>query len=295
MMNASLGCEPVDSVLGVERESLVARARRRMSDVGHALGYAARARSFLVVMGMHRSGTSCITRTLSLMGASLGPVSRELEKLTLEEDHWESPSLNWINDEILRRSAGTWWEPPATLAPSWLDHWRCRRFLWEFSDGPIGVFKDPRLCMTYPVWRAALPHHRVIACIRHPVNVARSLQKREGWPLEQGLRLWVTYNQRMLEVIGENGDVLWYDFDRGREGIERLVGRMRHEGVLSSGGEALAHYNPAEHHHRGEGDAPLGSQIAELYATLKERERRSNDRAADAPERGERSMKECQA
>jgi len=64
-------------------------------------------------------------------------------------------------------------------------------------------FKDPRTCLTYPVWRDCLPEHRLIvvyrglgqvlersrARVRHPIRALRVLQN------------WAFYNQRILEIV----------------------------------------------------------------------------------------------
>jgi len=143
--------------------SLRDRFDRRARDVRHAVWYAATPPPhFLVVLGMHRSGTSLVAGLLRQMGAHIGPVEAEQKLLQSDEVHWEGSSLTWINDEILRASGGRWDAPPPSVVGSAMDILRARRFLWEFAGATIASVKDPRMCLTYPVWRRVLPPHSII-------------------------------------------------------------------------------------------------------------------------------------
>lgn len=65
------------------------------------------------ILGMHRSGTSLLTRVLNLIGLDLGP-----EHLLLQprfgnlKGFWEHEEIISLNDAILERLGGKWWEPP---------------------------------------------------------------------------------------------------------------------------------------------------------------------------------------
>ena len=211
---------------------------------------------FIVILGMHRSGTSCVSRTLNLMGATIR--LRDAPELVAPdgEIHWEPSSLIWINDEILARSQGTWDRPPERVQPTTRDYLRCRRFLWDYSGEQTAIFKDPRLCLTYPVWREVLPEHSVVVSIRHPMNVARSLQRRDGMEIDRGLALWTTYNQRILEVIGRGPSTYWFDFDGGRTELERLAGELERDLPLQVSAEAIEHYDPSAHRFHGATSLP---------------------------------------
>ena len=58
---------------------------------------------------------------------------------------------------------------------------------------PSGAGRIPRTCLTLPFWAPLLPETRCIICLRNPLDVARSLEERDGFPLERGVRLWVDY------------------------------------------------------------------------------------------------------
>lgn len=224
---------------------------------------------FIVVLGMHRSGTSCVSRTLNLMGASIGLRANPRLVAPDGEIHWEPSSLIWINDRILARSDGTWDQPPRELQPTSRDYFRCRRFLWDYSGERMAVFKDPRLCLTYPVWQRVLPKHSVVVSVRHPMNVARSLERRDGMAIDQGLALWTTYNQQILEATDENARVYWFDFDGGRAALEKLAGELQEDLDLMASAEAIEHYDPTAH--RFHGSTSLPSETDRIFRELMRR------------------------
>lgn len=241
----------------------------RAKSVWNFARYFASCPRFIVVLGMHRSGTSLATRMLNNMGAALGHVYGPAEAPPGAEIHWESSELVWINDEILRRSGGTWSTPPRTLAVSRRDIWRCRQFLWSFAGLPIAAMKDPRLVLTYAVWRSLLPRHTIVACLRHPMNVARSLAKRDGIPISEGLAMWVEYNERLAEIVSGHADVHWFDFDLGEVAIEKLTRQLGAVLPLKAASAARSEYSPEIHRFREA--EPLGERIGSLYESLRQR------------------------
>jgi hypothetical protein len=265
-------------------EENMTRLAGAVSDVVRATRYRLATPRLILVMGMHRSGTSCITRVLNLMGASLGPVN-ELSSEGSDEVHWESPIVNWINEEMLVRSGGAWHRPPASVQPTRRDYWRCRRFLWELAGTRLAVLKDPRMMVTYPIWKAVLPDHRLVVCLRHPLDVARSLARRDAMSLAQGLDLWLTYNRRLLPHLPEGDSVYWVDFDEGSAGVQRFVHAIAADFPLEPTPGALQYYSPSTHHHRERGTLPV--EVQQLYAEMKRRARAGIGRASTpSPVRG---------
>jgi hypothetical protein len=151
----------------------------------------------IVVLGMHRSGTSALTRALGLMGVSLGPA----EGL---DHHWEQERL-WRFDNDLLRAVGGEWDTPPRLAPGWttLDAVRAlephaRSIVEELSAAPPWVIKDPRLCLTLPFWHERVGLEPMVIFIhRNPVEIVASLQRRNPEKRLYGSRvlaLWERYN-----------------------------------------------------------------------------------------------------
>jgi hypothetical protein len=157
----------------------------------------------LVVLGMHRSGTSSVAGVLAKLGATppktLMPVHDDNPK-----GYWESLPLVALSERILN-SAGSSWHDWRPVNPSWARSAIAESFAdelttaieHEFDSAPLIVLKDPRICRLMPVWQKALAASgyevRVISPLRHPLEVAASLQKRDGFCQARGLLIWLRH------------------------------------------------------------------------------------------------------
>lgn len=177
----------------------VAALRRYPS--GFAGGSAARVA--VLVVGMHRSGTSLLAHLLACLGAylpekHLGPGDGNLL------GHWEPLRLVRLNDRILRdvgRSAAD----PRPMPAGWLATPRAEAFVEriarridvDYGDASLLLIKDPRLCRLLPLYAAALERLdidlRVVLCLRHPREVARSLAARDRTERPVAEMLWARY------------------------------------------------------------------------------------------------------
>jgi len=157
----------------------------------------------LLVLGMHRSGTSALSRLLNIFGASL-PVRLIAANHGNEEGHWESATIAEFNDRILD-SAGSCWNDCQPINPDWYNSLVHRGFaaqarellLSEFEDSPLFVFKDPRNCRIARFWLDALDAEAItpaiIVPIRHPDEVAGSLERRDAMGIGYGHLLWLRH------------------------------------------------------------------------------------------------------
>jgi hypothetical protein len=154
----------------------------------------------VVVLGMHRSGTSAVSRVLNLLGADIGPESDLLTEYDNPAGHWESKALVACNDRILA-SFGRSWDFPPWLPEGWEHSVRATRLLPEMAEtfgavyeaGPW-VWKDPRTCLTFPLWRRVLgPGVKVVLVFRDPAAVVASLKRRDGIPSLYATGLWHHY------------------------------------------------------------------------------------------------------
>lgn len=135
----------------------------------------------ILVLGMHRSGTSLATEILSRLGLWIGT---EQNLIGANEDnprgHFELVAGVDFDNEVLRQAGGTWDDPPAIESVDELAT-TIRPAVNEWFDGrALVAFKDPRLCLTLPVWMPALASFevRVVHVMRDPYAVARSLVAR---------------------------------------------------------------------------------------------------------------------
>jgi hypothetical protein len=162
------------------------------------------------VLGMHRSGTSAVTRLVSLLGPTTPP-DEDLVQPTEKnpKGYWESETLVAFNERLLRAldcDMGC----PIALEPGWerdarLDPLRgeARRVVDEVYPTPPWVWKDPRLCLTLAFWRSVLDvRPAVILVNRNPLETAASALKVRS---EQGkvyaLALWERYLREALVQI----------------------------------------------------------------------------------------------
>lgn len=78
---------------------------------------------------------------------------------------------------------------------------RARLAIAPLARQPVWGWKDPRNSLTLPFWNALLPDLKVLVCLRHPQEVARSMRERLHTPRDNGLALWTIYNRRLLEAV----------------------------------------------------------------------------------------------
>lgn len=170
-------------------------------------------RRAVLVLGMHRSGTSAVTGALVAMGLAAGGDLLEPAEGVNDRGFFEHVALVGINEEILTRLDAKWHTPFAVarealapLAPLFdgLEE-RMRAFVAaEFMLAHPIVLKDPRLCLFWPVWARVLEEAgfsiSVLVVDRHPAEVAASLLKRDRVPPTQAEALWIDHTLRALET-----------------------------------------------------------------------------------------------
>ncbi len=157
----------------------------------------------LVILGMHRSGTSALTRVMSLLGAEL-PKNVLGSTAANESGHWEPERLVALHDQMLGE-AGTSWDDFRIfslndLSPSRVSQFRAaisQVVAQEFGDAPLIVLKDPRICRFAPFYTAIMEgmgyQVKFIHMMRNPLSVAASLAKRDGMPLAFSNLIWLRY------------------------------------------------------------------------------------------------------
>jgi hypothetical protein len=161
------------------------------------------ARTAVLVLGMHRSGTSATAGLIALLGVQ-PPESLMPGNAFNAKGYWESSRLMAVHDRLLA-AAGSAWDDWRPLDPDWLASDAARRFADEFAatlaaefgNAPRIVVKDPRICRFVPLWRAALAAAgyavRTVISVRDPEAVAASLAARNGFALAKSRLLWLRH------------------------------------------------------------------------------------------------------
>ena len=184
----------------------------------------------VLVLGMHRSGTSLATEILQELGLWIGPAQALIGASDGNpRGHFELLAGVEFDNEVLRQAGGTWDDPPpmssidalaATARPA-VDVW--------FEGQARVAFKDPRLCLTLPVWMPALAAYdvRIVHLFRDPDAVARSLVTRNEaldvpasrfakgeMTMADAFALWGEYHSRACGYADQFGIArlpVWYD------------------------------------------------------------------------------------
>lgn len=161
--------------------------------------------SGLLVLGMHRSGTSLVTDLLQTLGLYVGDPDH------LTPANWENPrgfferrDMRAICDRLLHAAGSDWWKVGA-FAPDAVLPELAARTAAEFRGiraeldrhGQWAV-KEPRLCLVLPLLSSGLRNCAALIVVRNPVEVARSLRTRNGFPTAIGLALWELYTSAAL-------------------------------------------------------------------------------------------------
>ncbi len=157
----------------------------------------------LLVLGMHRSGTSAITGALGVLGVPLG--SRLIDAGPDNPGgYWEQRDAVLLDEQLLH-ALGSDWDDPTPLPESWLDGEPASEaaaaisalIADEFAGQPLWALKDPRLCRLLPLWRRELlavgVQPSVVLVLRHPDEIAASLRRRDALPATIAHLLTIRY------------------------------------------------------------------------------------------------------
>ncbi len=240
-------------------------------------------------MGMHRSGTSAITRGLQAVGANLGD-----RLLGPKEDNpkgfWEDIDLHNLHVELFDALGMEW----SRLSPVSDDEvavlkqrgfiGKAERILREKLTGE-GVFavKYPRIPKVFPFWREVFASGgfdiRYLIPLRHPLSIARSLAKRDGMEKEYACLMWLAHVLPAVPVPRADDSIVT-DYDRLMEDPEREIGRIGSRFGLDVDPREMADYcenflAPQLRHTNYtlsdlESDAGLLPMVAEVYRELLE-------------------------
>lgn len=239
-------------------------------------------RGSVMVLGMHRSGTSLTAHFIHSMGFHVSPNQLRTDSFNAK-GYWEDRDVVETNALLLRTLGGSWRQPVLAAAEQdWIIRQNLR--LLQFKIGGImrkypseggWVIKDPRLSLTLPYWLPFMQDPRFVMCVRNPVAVAQSLVRRNGMPLAEGLRLWHQYTwQPPKHTRGYPTAIVHYEQyfqDRSRHNAKKLAN------FLGLTDPDLPATSPVEHRLRHNvpenstvSEAEVGDTIQRFYAALRD-------------------------
>jgi hypothetical protein len=229
------------------------------------------------VVGMHRSGTTAVTRAINGMGVAMC-VESDLAPgwVGNPEGHWESLTLMRNDDLLLREVDAAWFCPPAVRDSLWSSV-RMPTARAEFDavhPTEQWVAKDPRICITLPFWRTTLERPLVaVLMLRDPAEIAASHASRDGFPIRFGLALWERYMQHALRALeGLPVLVVRYDelLDAPAAWSDTAAAFLVAHGLGAAPGDAGAVVDPSMKHQLPSGDveAAMSGSQRDLAAVL---------------------------
>lgn len=190
----------------------------------------------IIVLGMHRSGTSLLAHAVGRWGAYAGH-TRDLiaPGRSNRRGFWEYEPLVSFNRVLLASLDSDWCVPPPEGTESLMERrasegWFKTRASYLIScmeqNGTAWFWKDPRLCILLPFWKNLLDANYVIS-VRKPTEIALSLSKRNGIPTSAALLLWQYYVLSLLRHTQNVERKIFIEYDalvaKSEEEFNRLI------------------------------------------------------------------------
>lgn len=222
----------------------------------------------LIILGMHRSGTSCLTGLLEEAGLLLGDV-KHVSRYNAKGNR-ENPEIMTLNEAVLAANGGSWDAPPLPpLRWSGSQQDEQKDIIASYPGNRVWGFKDPRSLFTLEGWLDALPGAQLVGTFRHPSAVAQSLHNRSGMPLEEGIELWETYNRRLLKVQSHH-PVKLICFDRPAEQYLQAATQLARQLGLTPPSDGFSFHDPSLRHRSPDPGCAIPAQATALYQELLE-------------------------
>ena len=151
--------------------------------------------NIILVLGMHRSGTSLIAQLISKLGVNIGDKLVPANEFN-PDGFWEYKPLVDFHDKLLGENANTWYAPINTIdTEQLLEKYEdeARSLVKQMDQsGKDWCWKDPRMPFFLDFWNQILSERQVncLVVYRHPFNVVSSLKRRDNFPVSVSMALW---------------------------------------------------------------------------------------------------------
>ena len=159
----------------------------------------------ILVAGMHRTGTSLVTRLINMMGAYFGPEDIVISpQASNPKGFWERRDVLELNSKLLQSQGAEWHSPlrfnvGSLLQPEQGELKDVARGIVQSLDAcRPWVLKDPRFALTLPFWRPLMERPIVVMTSRNPCEIALSLEVRDAIPFPVGIALWEYYTLKSV-------------------------------------------------------------------------------------------------
>jgi hypothetical protein len=177
----------------------------------------------IIVLGMHRSGTSLVANLLHSWGAYGGDkdILAQADESN-QQGYWEHSPLVEFNQELLKSISADWFIPPDGTSQKVLETrhsvpaYRCKaqQLIDAMQERNIHwMWKDPRLALLLPFWKQIWGDVLYVIVIRHPFETAISLKKRNFFPISASLLLWQLYMLAILRNTENSATKIFIRYD----------------------------------------------------------------------------------
>lgn len=205
----------------------------------------------ILVLGMHRSGTSSVTRLLVAIGARVG---EQLLPPGMDNPRgfWEDRDFVEFNERLLARLDASY-DSLALLPEGFEQRSDLQEMLLEavvllrdkVADNEIFALKDPRTCRLLPFWQRVFAHLEVdvdhVIVVRNPLSVAHSLSMRNGFERRKSFWLWLHHYVAALQATHGLSRV-FIDYDHLMSAPEEQLRRLASILRLQSKDAAIREY-----------------------------------------------------
>lgn len=177
----------------------------------------------ILVIGMHRSGTSAVSGLLAEMGVFMGKTLFAAQKGVNEKGFYENSQLVALNEQVLDELLWSWDDPLAECIARCIPDIRSVYtkkgndvIAKGYESQSAWGMKDPRTTLLLPFWQKIIEQSNIdatyVLMVRSPLEVYASLKKRDGFSLEKSLILWINYTlSGYFNSIDKNLFVLAYE------------------------------------------------------------------------------------
>jgi hypothetical protein len=157
----------------------------------------------VLILGMHRSGTSAFARGMQALGVYLGTNFLDTRPDN-PTGYWEDKQICELNERLLAEFGLKWTDASLIDPASWrqpaVESLRAEAAKYlrvNFMGHTLWGYKDPRTVRVLPFWQSVVRRLKVDECylvaIRNPLSVAASLFQRQGMDTVTAHRLWLVY------------------------------------------------------------------------------------------------------
>lgn len=239
----------------------------------------------IIVLGMHRSGTSAMAGILACSGVDFGQHLYPAQDNVNDKGFFEHGPIVDCHDELLLELASSW-DDPRPLPAGWTERASVTAYRQrlttivrgDFHAAPLWGLKDPRICRLLPLWHAILSDRGVrshyVIVVRHPLEVAASLARRNGISRDKSLLLWWQH-QTQAEAQTRGQPRIFVRYDELLSNPENLLHRLGETFALCwprGSDEARAEISnfltPALRHHHDlpfVNRSPIETAVADAY------------------------------